>query len=163
MRLFWLKPSRNGNGGGIITVQVNTLKQLAILLRHGGQQSFETLASTLIGSRWGGVQLVFKLFERSFACVSPAVKINNDRRKLDRTMRRYPPPSSAASPSQRLDETFLHHVFRQMRVAHALPCKTPRKCRFFSNDSSICFTAEFLKPLAYRVKPFAGDNKLRIL
>lgn len=126
---------RSCDGGGIIAVQINTLEQITILLRHGGQQSFETLAEhTLIGSSWSRLKFTFQLFERSLACVIPAVKVNDgatqnpiEPRHCIFIVRRL------LGRSQRLDEAFLHHVFSMVWVAQALARKPYERVQVFQH------------------------------
>lgn len=144
-KIIFGQAKRDCDGGGIIAAQVNTLKQLAVLLRHGRQQSFETLAEhTLIVSSRGEVKPLFKLFERSLACVIPAVKVNNR------------PAENPIEPCDGILPFF--GCFAENSALTRLSCTTSSaKCasptrfranatnvrRFFSKDSSICFTAEF--------------------
>jgi len=112
----------------LFALQVNLLQEFPVWLGHGRQQAFETPAKqalVVVGRRLR--QLPFEPVERAAAGVVPAVEIN------DR------PPKNSVKPrngvllasrfpirGQRLDETLLHHVLGQMRIADPLARETDK-------------------------------------
>ena len=108
--------------GKIASIEINALKQLPVLLRHGGEQSLEALAEhpLIAGGRRVG-QFLLKTLQRSLARVPAAVEVN------DGTAQNPVEPRHGvflfgrlSGRSQRLDQTVLHHVFCQMQILNAL-------------------------------------------
>lgn len=108
--------------GKLASIEINALKQLPVLLRHGGEQSLEALAKQplLAGGRRVG-QFLLKPLQRSLARVSAAVEVN------DGTAQNPVEPRRGVflfgrlfGGGQRFDETVLHHVFCQMQIPKAL-------------------------------------------
>ena len=108
--------------GKLPAIEINALKQLPVLHRHGGEQSLEALAKQplLTGVRRVG-QFLLKPLQRSLARVPAAVEVN------DGTAQNPVEPRHGVfrfgrffGGSQRFDKTVLHHVLCQMRISKAL-------------------------------------------
>ncbi len=104
------------------SIKVNSLKQLPVFLRHGGQQTLEALAKQPLfaaGRRVG--QFLLKPFQCSLARVSAAVEVNDGTAQNPvepcRSVFLFGQPFGG---SQRFDKTVLHHVLCQMRISKAL-------------------------------------------
>lgn len=113
------------NRSDIVSVEINTLKQFAILFRHGGQQSFEALTQQSFLARSGFVrQFLFKPLKGAGAGVIAPVKVNDAAAK-NPVEPRHGVRFSLWLPGrgQRLDQTFLHDILRKIRVAEALAGK----------------------------------------
>ena len=108
--------------GKLASIEINALKQLPVLRRHGGEQSLEALAKQplLTGGRRVG-QFLLKPLQRSLARVPAAVEVN------DGTAQNPVEPGHGvflfgrlSGRSQRFDQAVLHHVFCQMQIPNAL-------------------------------------------
>ena len=108
--------------GKLASIEINALKQLPVLLRHGGEQPFEALAKQPLfaGVRRVG-QFLLKPLQRSLARVPAAVEVN------DGTAENPVEPRRSVflfgrlfGGSQRFDKTVLHHIFCQMKIPKAL-------------------------------------------
>lgn len=106
----------------IPAIQINELKQLAVLLRHIGKQPTKTLAKQSFLPGVGHIrQFPLKPLQPSLAGVLATIEIN-DRAAQNPVKPRYRvfSPGWRSSRSQRFNQTFLHHVFRQLGISDAL-------------------------------------------
>jgi hypothetical protein len=109
------------NRAHIISIEVNTLQQVAILLGHVGQQTLEALTKQpFLASAWRIGQFLLKPLQRSVARVVTAVEVNN------RTAQDAVKPRHGVfllgrlfGRSQRFNQALLHYIFREMRVPDA--------------------------------------------
>lgn len=109
------------NRAHVISIEVNALQQVAILLRHGGQQTLEALTKQpFLVSAWRIGQVLLKTLQRSVARVVTAVEVN-DRAAQDAVKPRYRVllRSRLFGRCQRFYQTLLHHIFGQMRISNA--------------------------------------------
>ena len=103
------------------SIKVNSLKQLPVLLRHGGEQTLEALAKQPLFAAGRQVgQFLLKPLQCSLARVTAAVEVN------DGTAQNPVEPRHGfflfgwlSGRSQRFYQTLLHHVFGEMRIANA--------------------------------------------
>ena len=109
------------NHAHIISIEVNALQEVAILLRHGVQETPEALTKQpFLASAWRIGQVLLKPLQRSVARIVTAVKVNN------RTAQDAVKPRHGVfllgrlfCRSQRFNQTLLHHIFREMRIPDA--------------------------------------------
>jgi hypothetical protein len=107
--------------GKFASIEINALKQVPVLRRHGGEQSLEALAKQplLAGGRRVG-QFLLKPRQRSLARVPAAVEVN------DGTAENPVEPchgvflfSWLSGRSECFDQAVLHNVFCQMQISNA--------------------------------------------
>jgi hypothetical protein len=110
---------RGRNLGGVLAIEVDALKQVSILVWQRWQKSLETLANYIFVFRSGRLgKFAFEFFQCLFAGCIPAVEIDDGI------------PENPIEPrdgilrgrwliwgSERFDETVLHQILRQMRIA----------------------------------------------
>lgn len=104
---------------GILSFEINALKQFPVLFRNGGQQPFEALAKqTLLAGVCHLGQFLLKPFQRPSSRGVAAVEVNDGAAQ-------YPVeprhgvflPGRRSGRGQRLDKAILHHVFRQIWIS----------------------------------------------
>jgi hypothetical protein len=124
-----------GNGSGIVPVQIYTLEQIAVLLRHDGKQSLETLAkqSFVLCSHSIG-KLFFKLLHCALPRIATAIEVNDGATQdALKPRHRIFIVRRLLGRIQRLDEAFLHHVFSKVRVAQVLARKSDERVQVFEH------------------------------